>query len=220
MSTGGGAAGGGGFSFQDAVAAWAAVGVLAEQAVSPRWELPPTVSYSEIRCETPLAVDDVAIVTSAGGAVYVQSKRGITLSEKADSRLGQTVDQFVRQFFDQRQKPGGPRPWDRPLDPQRDRLVLITDSPAREWVERHAPELLHRFRSDSSFSSLDAASANEPQRKVGETLLSHARRSWAAVTGRDPLPGELRDLFSLVRIDSFDLHLDGTHGRDDLLAMD
>jgi hypothetical protein len=220
MSTAGGAAGGGGYSFQDAIAAWAAVAVLGERAVSPRWELQPVTCYSEIRCETPLVVDDIAIVTSDGGAVYVQSKRGVTRSDKPDSALAKAVDQFVRQFMDHRPKAGGPRPWDRPLDPGRDRLVLATDAPAPAWVERDGPELLHRFRSDTSFTSLDAAHVNESQREVAQTLLGHARRSWVDVTGCDPSPSELRELFSLVRIDHFDLRLDGTHGRDDLQAMD
>ena len=55
----GGAAGAGGFSFQDSVTAWAAVGVLAEQAVTPRWGLDPATFFTEIRCETGLPVDDL-----------------------------------------------------------------------------------------------------------------------------------------------------------------
>ena len=76
-ATAGGAAGAGGFSFQDSVAAWAAVGILGEQAVTPRWELAPTTYLTEIRCETGLALDDLAAVTSAGGAVYIQVKRAL-----------------------------------------------------------------------------------------------------------------------------------------------
>src|SRR5208337_4958930 len=112
----GGAAGAGGFSFQDSVTAWAAVGVLAEQAVTPRWGLDPATFFTEIRCETGLPVDDLMVITSAGGAVYIQVKRSLRLSDKPDSDLASAIDQFVRQYLAQRSGSRGRHPWERPLD--------------------------------------------------------------------------------------------------------
>jgi hypothetical protein len=130
----GGAAAAGGFSFQDSVAAWATVDLLAEQAATLCWGLDPSVSYREIRCETGLSVDDLMIVTSSGGAVYVQAKRGVKLSSGADSQLGSAVDQFVRHFVSQRSHGPGQHPWERPLDEDRDRLVVVTDGNAPKWA--------------------------------------------------------------------------------------
>lgn len=47
--------------------------------------------------ETPTAVDDVVLKTDVG-EIYVQAKRTITLSAKADSELASVAYQFVRQF--------------------------------------------------------------------------------------------------------------------------
>ena len=58
----GGAAAAAGFSFQDSVAAWAAVDLLAEQSSDAVRGLDPSVTYREIRCETGLPVDDLMIV--------------------------------------------------------------------------------------------------------------------------------------------------------------
>src|SRR5262245_29535733 len=218
-SSSGGAGGGGGFTFQDAVASWAAVGVLAEQAISPRWELTATVSYTEIRCEADLPVDDLVVVTSVGGGVYFQSKRGLTRSENESSSLASALNQFVRMFHAQRPKLGGPRAWDRPLDPSKDRLVLVTNAPAPHWVCEDAPALLHRFRRDSSLTSLLDAAVNDREKQVAQVLTNHVMRHWCAVAAT-PSSSELRAFFALVWIDHLDLKIDGSHSRDDLAAMD
>jgi hypothetical protein len=216
----GGAAAAGGFSFQDSVAAWAAVDLLAEQAATLRWGLDPSVSYCEIRCETGLPVDDLMIITSSGGAVYVQAKRGVKLSSGADSQLGSAVDQFVRHFLSQRSHGPGQHPWERPLDEDRDRLVLVTDGNAPKWATLHLPALLDRFRRDPVWTDLTDAAKNKDENYAAKMILSHAKSSWRRSVGKVPTATDLRELLSLVRIDSLDARPDGVPGRDDLTAMD
>ena len=157
----------GGFSFQDSVATWAAVGILAEQAVTPRWGLEPTTFFTEVRCETGLPVYDLMVATSADGAVYLQVKRALRLSERPDSDLASAVDQFVRQYLTQRSGPSGRHPWDTALDSEKDRLVLITDGRAPEWARVHLPAVLDRLRRDRRSSlSVDAAKNADGSRSL------------------------------------------------------
>ena len=218
-STGGGSGGGGGYSFQDAITTWVSVQILAEQGCSLRWELPSDVSFARVCCETRHSVDDIAILTSAGGGIYIQSKRGITCSKRLDSELAKTVDQFVRQFNTQRHSSGGDQPWNRPLDSAIDRLVLVTDHPVPAWVVEDAPKLLHRFRSDSSFASINDACQNQRERDFSRVLVDHIQRSWEEVAGRSPQLKEIRELLELVWFDHLDLGIDGREGTDDLFGM-
>ena len=218
--TGGGAAAAAGFSFQDSIGAWAAVDVLAEQAATPRWGLEPTVFYTEIRCETGLPVDDLLIVTSAEGGVYLQAKRYITLSPGEDSDLASVISQFVRHFLAQRSQMPGRHPWERPLDPERDRLVLMTDGRAPKWAKVHLPTVLERFRRDSQLVMLPEAATSKEERVAANTLLSHAQTLWRRLEGGEPTAVDLRTLFSLIRVDFLDLRIDGIDGREDIAAMD
>jgi hypothetical protein len=218
--TAGGAAAAGGFSFQDSVAALVAVDLLAEQGATPRWGLDPTITYRELRCETGLPVDDIMVVTSAGGAVYAQVKRNITLSANAESALGSVIDQFVRHFLSQRSLPDGKDPWERALDENRDRLVLVTDGNAPQWATVHLPALLDRFRRDLRWTSLIDAAKNIDEKTAAERFLEHGRSSWRRLTGNEPSSGNLRELLALIRIDCVDVRIDGVGGRDDLVAMD
>src|SRR4051794_16454269 len=107
-----------GVVFQAEVGAAAAALLLAERAVS---RLGSSLPGTPIRVlfETPTAVDDVLIETDVG-IIYVQAKRTIALSPKADSKLASVADQFVRQYRDGVLE-GGVR---RDLDPAKDRLLL------------------------------------------------------------------------------------------------
>ena len=123
--SGGGAATAGGMDFQHRVAAWMAVHILAEKDATLPWHLPTGTTLERLRCETEQPVDDLLVETSANDLVFAQVKRTLSLSESADSDLASALDQFVRQFVACRDKTTGTQPWDRPLDPARDRLVLI-----------------------------------------------------------------------------------------------
>src|SRR6516162_693869 len=85
--TSGGATATGEFAFQHSLAAWFACGVLAERAVSPRWELQQDAFYQFLRCETEQHVDDLMIGTSQGGLVLVQATTRLDRSDAVDSKL-------------------------------------------------------------------------------------------------------------------------------------
>src|SRR5437867_366263 len=121
----GGAAAAGGMNFQHRVTAWVAVRILAEQGASPPWSLSEKTTLEWLRCETEQPVDDLLVGTSDGGFVFAPIKHTLQLSQAADSDLASALDQCTRQFVVcQAASPKG-RPWERPLDPVQDRLMLL-----------------------------------------------------------------------------------------------
>jgi hypothetical protein len=144
---GGGAATQAGISYQNRVAAWIAASILAEAEASPPWKLPANVTLKFLRCETEQPVDDILVGTSDNGHAFIQVKHRLTLATAAKSDLGSTIDQFVRQFFAYSTVAKGKRPWERPLDAERDRLVLITSPTSPSSIREHLPAVLDKLRS-------------------------------------------------------------------------
>src|SRR5215471_17272706 len=99
MHNSGGAATQASVDYQNRVAAWMAVRILAEQDASPPWHLPDHVTLEFLRCETEQPVDDLLVGTSEGGHAFAQIKHGLRLEKAASSPLALAVDQFVRQFI-------------------------------------------------------------------------------------------------------------------------
>ena len=168
---GGGAASFGGYKFQTNVASWAAVGILTEQAVTPRWDLPSDISFTEVRCEEEHPVDDILVGTSANGYAFIQAKRSLHRSTKSDSELASALDQFVRGYLVYRDKPGA-HAWERPLDTGKDRLVLLCEGVAAPaWAKVHLPSVMTRFRNDKHWPTLDTAARNQNERRSAECML-------------------------------------------------
>src|SRR5258706_11319864 len=103
----GGAAASKGVGFEDRVAAWAAVRILAEQAAPPPWDLPPTHHFATLGCQTAAEIDDVLVRTTADGYAFFQLKRGVALLQAPDSPLRAALSQIVRQFLACRSHAGG-----------------------------------------------------------------------------------------------------------------
>ena len=117
-----------GIGYQNRVAAWMCVRILGERDIAPLWRLKADVTFEYIRCETGQPVDDVLVGTSENGHVFVNVKHSVTTSKRSDSPLGSAISQFVRQFVSYSGQSAGQRPWERQLDPDIDRLVLVTTS--------------------------------------------------------------------------------------------
>jgi hypothetical protein len=120
----GGSATHAGIGFQDQVAGVLSVHVLADAPVD-FFELPTGVTPISIELETSALVDDILVATSAAGFCFVNVKKGVTTTTKADSPLASVVDQFVRLWITC-QAGRGTRSWQRPLDLTKDRVVLVT----------------------------------------------------------------------------------------------
>src|SRR4051794_12090121 len=89
----GGAATQAGTGYQNRVVAWIAVQILAEQATSPSWDLPASVTLELLRCETDQPVDDVLVGTSDAGFGFGQAKHSLNLEASPRSDLASAIDQ-------------------------------------------------------------------------------------------------------------------------------
>src|SRR5262245_6431177 len=87
----GGAAMQAGANYQNRVAAWVSSRILAEQDVSPPWDLPHSVTLEYIQCETGNPVDDLLVGTSDTGRIFIQAKHELDLGTRVNSDLASSI---------------------------------------------------------------------------------------------------------------------------------
>jgi hypothetical protein len=121
--------------------------------------------------ETPTAVDDVHIITDLG-AVFVQAKNSLPLSDKPGSELASVADQFVRQYREGARENGGRRE----LNAGRDRLILAVGEGAPATVTNDLREALERNRTGSA-TNMPGALTHALQ-----VLTEQLDATWFAVT--------------------------------------
>ena len=213
----GGAAAAGGMDFQHRVAAWLAVRILAEEGAAPLWDLSMRATLEFIRCETGQPVDDILIGTAEPGFAFIQVKRSLGLSEDPKSDFASVLDQFARQFVSNRTSQKLERAWERPLDPSKDRLVLIVGPTSSASIRVNFAQLLARIRGLSLGQPLEDAAQNQAQERALTAARDHSARAWEAMLGRAPSPQELTDVLSLIRVQTSDVE-DG--GGDERAAKD
>lgn len=194
----GGAAAAGGFDFQNHVAAWMAVHILAEKSVSLPWDLPAETSLEWLQCETGEPVDDLLLGTSDRGIIFVQIKRTLDFSPKPDSELASVFDQFVRQFIACQERKTVNRPTDRPLDILKDRLLLVVSSSTSRSIRIDLPAVLRNLY--PQIKSFEDAAVNNKQRNVLDVVRKHIEESWKRELKTLPSEENLRQLLSLVHI--------------------
>ncbi len=151
--------------FQAKLGTWLATYLLAGSTLDPNLT---GKRLRSLRFETDAPVDDIMVETE-GGWIFFQAKSSLKLSGSSiQSGFGKTVDQFVRQWFvcfvgD------GSRGWNRPLTPERDRLVLSCGPDASLSISVDLAQGVSALRAASSAQL--SKSKSEAVRKF-ERLLS------------------------------------------------
>ncbi|HTZ99184.1 MAG TPA: hypothetical protein VMB02_02565, partial [Candidatus Aquilonibacter sp.] len=208
----GGAAAQTGINYQNRVAAWFAVRILAEDAASRPWDFPARPEF--LRCETEQPVDDLLLGLSDSGFVFVQVKHRLTLAKDSASAFGETIDQFVRQYLVSGSATKTTNPWQRPLSPERDRLVCVTTSKSSAKIRQQLPRLLGRIRSlPTDLNPEDAPTTTQDKNLLG-IFLQHVRRSWKGQLGHEPTAPQLREFLHLVRFEVLDVTTNGPADRE------
>lgn len=202
-STGGGTATHAGTNYQNRVAAWIAVQILAEQDVTPPWSLPDTVTLEALHAEAPHPIDDLTVHTSAGGKALAQAKHTVDLGTTTTSPLGGTIAQFVQEFS----VPG------QVFDPAEDRFVLITSSQSSAGIKSNLPAFLSRMRTSSHPDDEWTAGSQEEQHSA-TVLRDHINREWKAINGRSPTDAELAAVSRLFHIHILDVDQGGNGEHD------
>jgi hypothetical protein len=192
----GGAAAAGGFNFQDQVAAAIAVEILAETQGSARWDMPANTALRELWCETQASVDDILVRTSGDGHLFIQVKKGLKLSKQSGSRFASALDQCVRLFIDSEYGGGDLK---RRLNPDKDRIVIVTDENASASVRKQLPDALKRLR-ESPAGSFGLAAKSQAEKDALDTVCQLVGRTWKKLTGKAPSDNEVRSLLRLLRV--------------------
>jgi hypothetical protein len=194
-----------------------AVRILAEVGAAAPWTLPGNAALESIRCETEQPVDDLLVSTDQAGSVFGQVKRTLTLSASGNSDLASAIDQFVRQFISCRDAAGS-QPRERRLD-HRDRLLLITGPDSSAGVRTDLRLVLDQIRALVSSQTLDYAAVNAPQRRARDIAVRHVRQSWQALGVSAPSDDEIRELLSLIHVQTLDVGDGGTDEREALQLL-
>lgn len=200
----GGDAAQGGFEFQNKVAAYFAAHILAGSRV-PFLELPDGVLLTRIELETTTAVDDILLLTSAGGLCFINVKRGVVPSGEYKSPIGSVLDQFVRQYLLSEQAQGTAQ-WDRPLNENTDRLVLVSGGQRSAVFCAAATKVLTRIRNSKTISSDHAQT--QPEVSAYKTIISLLKEAWLKHTGREPDESNFVKFLSLIRVRHVDFDTD------------
>jgi hypothetical protein len=200
----GGKAEASGSNYETLVATWYAHSVLLGAAAQPSFDMHADTCLTSFTCQTEAPVDDVNVVTSADGLIFVQAKRRVTLSSGITSAFAKAIDQFVRQI--QASAAKDPKhPWSRPLDPSRDRLVLVTRSASSAKITYVLTELLRRIRDRTDPRTLKDVASSQSEREVAKVAEANLKRSWKKAFRSAPTPRELSGALRLIWIQGLDL---------------
>jgi len=203
-SSSGGKAEATGANYESLVAAWYCTRLLLGRSAHPPFDLPASARLIKLACQTDEPVDDVNCDTTDQGRIFTQAKRRVSLSRAANSPLGKSIDQFVRQkkaWSDA----AAANPMARILDPSRDRLVLATRSTASRKIVEILPRLLRGLRDRGDTQLLTEVQTSQEEQEVASAIEVQIRRSWLATNGRDATPRDIGSLLRLVWIHPLDV---------------
>jgi hypothetical protein len=195
-----------GARYQNQVTAWLAAKMLAERPA------PPILSrgaLTYIAAESGEAIDDVLAGNDQGSFAFVQAKRRISLSTREGSDLEGVVNQAVRQIAATVEP--DTRPWSRALNPDSDRLLLVTSSDSPATVKTHLRGVLQRIAGLHPEQTVMDAAKNAAEKVTLESLLTLLDREWKKVTGSAPTADEQTLFLKLFDVEVLDPDNGETH---------
>lgn len=188
LATGGGNATASGVNFQQSLGAVFGLWLITETPVDLRLQL-GSAKITEFRMETEAPLDDAFATTSVGGIICGQAKNTLSLSDSLSSEFGKTVDQIVRQWRLCREG-AGDLEWNRPLDPMKDRLLIVVGPSSPATVRYNLAKGLEARRQPGP-PVLTAA-----ETKALSQFDACVRQAWTATETTEPLTDEILNAIS------------------------
>ena len=148
--------------------------------------------------QTNRPVDDVGLVTESGGWVTIQAKKGMRLGSKAGSPLAEALRQLVE--IDQVGVPDGASELLRPLDADRDLVLILSDDSAPLRVNAHMAPLTNRLRMLPATVPLADAAPNGDEEKALGLLKDHLGKAWSDRWGRAMTEADFRRLIGVLSV--------------------
>jgi hypothetical protein len=200
-----------GINYQNRVAAFFAVCCLSEKTPVPGL---PRSAVQSIRCETGEPLADILLTFESEGLAFVEVKRTIQLTP---TRMKPVLLQVIQQYLVSDQgTAGGKFPWRRPLDPSRDRLMLLTSSESPESITKHLAACLIRIGPEADPDILPVVPLNEQETRAFADFHALTLEAWRELMGVAPPLEKVVRLYSLFRIGSLDVNpseADEQHGQ-------
>lgn len=191
-ANGGGAATSSGILFEQKLGAYFAAQILNGDRLDAHLGLGSAVPIW-LRFETEAPVDDILVATSADGFVAIQAKTTVSLSDDENSPFYRTVEQFVRYWLTS-ENGNGSLEWNRPLDPDKDRLVLAVSAKAPVTVRTTLPTTLQLFSHHGS------GAMNKSQQQAFDIFERCVFNAWKRSTSAPQPPHLLTQLSRLVAV--------------------
>jgi hypothetical protein len=196
----GGAGGAGGVDHENRNLAW--VASYAAAGVPLPIDRTSDLRVEHVGAQTGMRVDDIGIITSRQGFVLLQAKQNLKLETKPGSPLAKALDQVVAQYLDGVPDGSGREGAMRPVDQDRDLLVITTDLSAPATVRVELAALLGTLATHPGRLALSAAAHNKKQEDALRVVLEHLSRSphWVGYLGMSPGDEDFRALFRVLRL--------------------
>src|SRR6201998_2376277 len=194
---GGGAAPAAGVTHQGWVGVlFAAIG-LDQAPVDKRLQL-RAETISEVRLEADSPIDDLILITTAPGRLFVQAKTTVSLGATKSSELVKAVDQFVRQWKLCSEGKNA-RGWDYPLDKDRDRFVIAVGADAPATVGTHLAKALLGRREGAS-----PHTTPKNQKEALAKFTALIKASWKTIYGTAAKKQDIDAILDLAVVLKFD----------------
>ena len=133
-----------------------------------------TLTY--IATESGEAVDDVLAGTDQGSFTFVQARRKLSLSVRDGSDLESVVNQAVWQIVSTVEP--YKRPWSRVLNPDSDRLLLVTSSDSPATIRTHLRNALQRIGGlHPEQTVMDAAKNRQEEEALTDLVILASRKT-------------------------------------------
>lgn len=192
----GGAAASAGILFEQQLGALIGTWILSGRPLDERLNL-GSAAPVWMRFETEAPVDDILVGTSDGGYIAIQAKTTVSLSSDLKSPFGKTISQFVQYWLVCRNGDGD-RGWNRPLDPERDRLVLAVGTKTAMSIQRDLPAALS-LKTQAGGGTLTAAQAH-----AWQEFSICVSKAWSLLTNEPLEPHLSEQLAKLVIVFVFE----------------
>jgi hypothetical protein len=206
--TGGGSATSSGTTFQDDVICYFSALILAENLAEPPAELPQSVHLVSIHAESFNPIDDIRLITSDEGVLYIQAKTSLSLSQSHTSDFAKVIDQFVRQTV---RGVVLPNRTDRKVEHERDRFILAVGYSSPATISVTLSDVLTKCRKvvdEDGFHEFLGLLNNSEQKAIA-IVRNHIQRLWNDECGVSPSIQDELSILRLIYVIQFDLRAEG-----------
>lgn len=155
-------------------------------------------SISDVRLETDSPIDDLILLTTAPGRLFVQAKTNISLAAGKSGEMVKTIDQFIRQWRLCSEGKNA-RGWDYPLNKDRDRFVIAVGAETPDRVGIHLAKALLRRREGAS-----PHTTPKNQRDALADFTALIKVSWKKIYGTAPKKQDIDAILDLAVVLRFD----------------